>query len=289
VLQCVVHGRPPTLNIAHSDCRFPRDLDPYQLPSGNSELGCKQLLLGPTSFQVLTPAISSSVHSWKFRYAAVCLSASVQHTFSVRRESYSSILELDKRIRSFPVPAHLLCPAHETGGRDWDANPCHAMQQFFAACDRESSEYPSVLPSLLDELITTSMHRPNIRPQILVRRSTAGLGRPTTAQVRPIRSYSLSQRECLGQWLEKPYERAPQGGRPRLVLLVQFLHVVGTHVIPVCVSPLFTGCQGSTRGDCGQEPWLQARAQRFDAARSVFGSLRRRIEAVSPARNYGTN
>ena len=50
VLQCVIHGRPPTLNIAHSDCRFPRDLDPYQLPSGNSELGCKQLLLGPAFF-----------------------------------------------------------------------------------------------------------------------------------------------------------------------------------------------------------------------------------------------
>jgi hypothetical protein len=115
-------------------------------------------------------------------------------------------------------------------------------------------------PKFLDELITTSMHRPNIRPQILVRRSAAGLGRPTTARVRPIRSYSLSQRECLDQWLEKPHERAPQGGRPRLVLLVQFLHVIGMHVIPGYGSTLFTRCQGSTGSDRGQEPWLQARA-----------------------------
>ena len=87
----------------------------------------------------------SSVHSWKFRYSAVCLSISVQRTFSVYRESYSSVLELDKRIRAFPIPSHLLSPAHETGGRDWDANPSTAMRQFFTACERESSGYLSSL------------------------------------------------------------------------------------------------------------------------------------------------
>lgn len=139
-LQCVIHGRPTTINLAHSDCRFPRDLDPHQLPSGNSELGCKRLLLVPIIifFHVLNPTFSS-VHSWKFRYSAVCLSVSVQRAFSVYRESYSSLLELDERIRTFPIPSHLLSPAHETGGRDWDANPSTAMRQFFAACERESS------------------------------------------------------------------------------------------------------------------------------------------------------
>lgn len=115
---CVLHGRPPTLNLAHSDCRFPRDLDPSLLPSGNLGLG---------------------FHAWKFRYSAVCLSISVQRAFSVHRASYSSLLELDKRIRSFPLPAHLLSPVHETGGRDWDADPSCAMQQFFPVCERESN------------------------------------------------------------------------------------------------------------------------------------------------------
>ncbi|KAI0255861.1 fungal-specific transcription factor domain-containing protein, partial [Lactifluus subvellereus] len=113
----VMHGRPPSLCLTHSDCRFPRDLDPYRLPSGNSELG---------------------FHSWKFRYSAVCLSVSVQHAFSVPRASYSSLLEIDKRIRSFPLPSHL-SPASETGGQAWDANPSRAMQQFFALCERESN------------------------------------------------------------------------------------------------------------------------------------------------------
>jgi hypothetical protein len=180
-LQSVIHGRPPTLNLAHSDCRFPRDLDPYQLPSGNSELGCKQLRLARPVCQVLT-RISSSVHAWKFRYAAVCLSASVQRTFSVHWESYSSLLELDKRIRSFPLPAHL-CQGHETGRRDWDANPSHAMQQFYAVCNRESSEYPSILSSVLGQLTKMSMHRPYIHPQMLVRRSVTRLSRSTAARV----------------------------------------------------------------------------------------------------------
>ncbi|KAI0272482.1 hypothetical protein BC834DRAFT_966502 [Gloeopeniophorella convolvens] len=115
---CVMHGRPPTLNLMHSDCRFPGDLDPYLLPSGNLELG---------------------FHSWKFRYSAVCLSVSVQRAFAVHRASYASLLELDKRIRSFPSPAHLLSPAHEVGSRDWDANPTSAMQQFFLVCEREAN------------------------------------------------------------------------------------------------------------------------------------------------------
>lgn len=115
---CVLHGRPPTLNLAHSDCRFPRDLDPFLLPSGNLELG---------------------FHAWKFRYSAVCLSISVQLAFSVHRASYASLMELDKRIRSFPLPAHLLSPVHESGGRDWDVDPSCAMQQFFPVCERESN------------------------------------------------------------------------------------------------------------------------------------------------------
>lgn len=115
---CVLHGRPPTLNLSHSDCRFPQDLDPFMLPSGD---------------------LGHGFHAWKFRYSAVFLSISVQLAFSVHRTSYSSLLELDKRIRSFPLPAHLLSPVHETGGRDWDANPSCAMQQFFPVCERESN------------------------------------------------------------------------------------------------------------------------------------------------------
>jgi hypothetical protein len=80
------------------------------------------------------------VHSWKVHYIAACLSVSIQRTHSVHRASYSSFLELDKRIRSFPVPSHLHSPVYGTERRDWDATPFRAMQQYFALCSIESSE-----------------------------------------------------------------------------------------------------------------------------------------------------
>ena len=47
--------------------------------------------------------------------------------------------------------------------------------------------------------------------------------------------------------------------------------------------------EGSTGGNCSKVSWLQARASRFGFARRVLYALRRRVEAVSPARNRGMN
>jgi hypothetical protein len=142
LLQCILYGRPPVLDLAHSDCRFPRDLEPHVLPSGESELGCEHwhsLFLESIVFRSHFFSFHL-VHSWLFHYIAACLSVSVQRTHSVHRASYSSFLELDKRIRSFPVPSHLHSPVYGTERRDWDATPSRAMQQYFAPCSVESSE-----------------------------------------------------------------------------------------------------------------------------------------------------
>jgi hypothetical protein len=37
----MLHGRPPALNINHTDCCFPEDLDLTIKPSGVVEMGCK--------------------------------------------------------------------------------------------------------------------------------------------------------------------------------------------------------------------------------------------------------
>ncbi|KAI0285848.1 fungal-specific transcription factor domain-containing protein, partial [Russula aff. rugulosa BPL654] len=115
---CILYGRPPVLDLAHSDCRFPRDLEPHVLPSGSSELG---------------------FHSWMHHYIAACLSVSVQRTHSVHRASYSSFIELDKRIRSFPLPSHLHSPVYGTERRDWDVTPSRAMRQYFVPSSVESN------------------------------------------------------------------------------------------------------------------------------------------------------
>ena len=212
-----MHGRPPTLNLAHSDCRFPRDLDPCLSPTGELGLGCEWSLLGAYPFFNVTD--SKQVHAWKFRYSAVCLSISVQLAFSVHRASYSSLLELDKRIRSFPLPAHLLSPVHETGGRDWDADPSCAMQQFFPVCERESSEYTP--PSDGNWLsANVKMCRPHIHPQMLVCRGITRLAGSLPTRIWPVRGCGLSQCQYFDQRIEEPHQCAPYRSRSRLVLLV---------------------------------------------------------------------
>jgi hypothetical protein len=111
-----VNGRPPALNIQHTDCRYPDDLDQVRKASGDIEMG---------------------YHSWAFRFAASCLTSSVQCVFSTKPFSYNEILELDKKLRCFPVPSHL--EAVSNIERPWSTNPTHAMQQFFVTCQVESN------------------------------------------------------------------------------------------------------------------------------------------------------
>lgn len=115
----ILHGRPPALSINHTDCRFPEDLDPAIKPSGAVEMGW---------------------HTWKVRYSASCLGISVQHVFNTRVPSYSSLLELDRKIRKFNLPAHLQSPMEASeAGRAWSPEAPKAMQQYAALCHREAN------------------------------------------------------------------------------------------------------------------------------------------------------
>ncbi|KDQ61553.1 hypothetical protein JAAARDRAFT_704939 [Jaapia argillacea MUCL 33604] len=115
----VVNGRPPSLSIHFTDARFPEDLDPLIKPSGEVELG---------------------FHAWKFRYSATCLSISVTQAFSTKVPTYAALLELDKKIRTFPVPLHLQSPVQgPEAGRAWSPDPTRAMQQYCVVCERESN------------------------------------------------------------------------------------------------------------------------------------------------------
>ncbi|KAI0048107.1 hypothetical protein FA95DRAFT_1518037 [Auriscalpium vulgare] len=113
----VVNGRPPALNLGHSDCRFPDDLSSSTKEDGSLELG---------------------FHAWKFRYSAACLSISVQRAFAVQQFDYPSLLHLDKRIRTFPIPSHLRSPGQDSSEL-WNQDPTRAMQQYCVVCECESN------------------------------------------------------------------------------------------------------------------------------------------------------
>ncbi|KAF7430501.1 hypothetical protein PC9H_006209 [Pleurotus ostreatus] len=115
----IVNGRPPALNLQHTDCRLPDDHEPFITESGEKQLGW---------------------HAWKLRYAVACLSTSTQHVFSANAPPYMALLDLDKKIRLQPVPPHLQSPVRESEAhRSWASDPVRAMQQYCILCERESN------------------------------------------------------------------------------------------------------------------------------------------------------
>ncbi|KAK7061130.1 hypothetical protein VNI00_000866 [Paramarasmius palmivorus] len=115
----IVNGRPPSMMIQHTDCQFPEDLEPSIKANGDTEIGW---------------------HAWKARYAASCLSISAQHIFSTKKLPYAAMLDLDTKIRKFPIPSHLQAPlAASEAGRAWSSDPRRAMQQYCVLCERESN------------------------------------------------------------------------------------------------------------------------------------------------------
>jgi hypothetical protein len=83
---------------------------------------------------------------------------------------------------------------HGGEGRDWDSTPSKALQQFFAANQRESSEgFSPYIPLFFGPAHDNApdVYRSYIHPQVLVRRGVTRLARSAPARVQPIRNCSL--------------------------------------------------------------------------------------------------
>ncbi|KAI5124204.1 hypothetical protein M0805_005054 [Coniferiporia weirii] len=118
----IIHGRPPSLNIKYTDCRFPEDKSPVYNEKGEKEMGFE---------------------SYKHRFAAFILAPVLDHVFGVRELNYGSLLEVDLKLRKLPPPSWLLSPTRGRGepvdGRAWNSNSMRAMQQYHIVCAREST------------------------------------------------------------------------------------------------------------------------------------------------------
>ncbi|KZP31693.1 hypothetical protein FIBSPDRAFT_1037264 [Athelia psychrophila] len=114
-------GRPPSINLQYTDCRYPKDYDPVTVISTDT----KEL-----SFQ-----------AWKFRFSVSALTPIMHYFFGVRRSSYAELLELDKKIRQVSPPDHLKAPMNlAQSNRSWSSDPYKAMQQFSILAVTESSQ-----------------------------------------------------------------------------------------------------------------------------------------------------
>lgn len=115
----LVTGRPPAMSAVQTNVRFPEDARPHINEEGLAD--------------------AYGWHAWKFRYSEDCLAPVIQHIFS-SRITFDSLLELDKRIREFPVPAHLKAPGPgEDSSVTWSTDEYHAMTQYCLLCEKESN------------------------------------------------------------------------------------------------------------------------------------------------------
>ncbi|KAJ8509272.1 hypothetical protein ONZ45_g8546 [Pleurotus djamor] len=76
-------GRPPSFSLAYIDCGFPSYSGEGKEPNAD---------------------INSSFESWGFRFAAEVVAEVAARTLTAEAPSYATIMELDKKVRDFPLP-----------------------------------------------------------------------------------------------------------------------------------------------------------------------------------------
>ncbi|KAH7922072.1 hypothetical protein BV22DRAFT_1037878 [Leucogyrophana mollusca] len=78
-------GRPPSFSLAYVDCRFPESAIPASEGGGEGE-------------------DRSDYESWGFRFASECVAEVASRTLTAEAPSYATIMELDRKVREFPIP-----------------------------------------------------------------------------------------------------------------------------------------------------------------------------------------
>ncbi|KIL65532.1 hypothetical protein M378DRAFT_161851 [Amanita muscaria Koide BX008] len=75
--QCLTFGRPPSFALPHVDCKMPFEND-------------------ATSDQMF--------HAWKHRFTSECMNLLHDQAFGAKMPSYATVIQLDRKLRAFPVP-----------------------------------------------------------------------------------------------------------------------------------------------------------------------------------------
>ncbi|KAJ3839391.1 hypothetical protein F5878DRAFT_535654 [Lentinula raphanica] len=89
VWQSLNTGRPPSFSLAYIDCSFPQYEGLHNLPS---EYFTEWIL----------------VEIWQFRFASECLAEVVSRTLTAETPTYATIMDLDRKVREFPLPENFI-------------------------------------------------------------------------------------------------------------------------------------------------------------------------------------
>ncbi|KAF8553012.1 hypothetical protein OG21DRAFT_1597855 [Imleria badia] len=91
-------GRPPSFSLAYVDCRYPE--------SGNAN----------EKRDTASDPNADSVETWGYRFAAECVAEVAARTLTAEMPSYGTIMELDRKVREFPIPDFVAHAASSVAG-----------------------------------------------------------------------------------------------------------------------------------------------------------------------------
>lgn len=86
------------------------------------------------------------VHWWKHRFTSECMNTVYDQAFGAKMPTYSTVLQLDRKLRAFPVPPLLQIAGFgstdsRATGAAYESVPL-ILQRHVVLAVRESSEYP---------------------------------------------------------------------------------------------------------------------------------------------------
>ncbi|KAI0788811.1 hypothetical protein C8Q75DRAFT_719488 [Abortiporus biennis] len=114
MLQSYTLGRPQSFSLTHVDCKRPYEEDPH-----NDE----------------------TFHWWKHRFASECMNTVYDQVFGAKTPTYSTVLQMDRKLRAFQVPPLLQIAgfgnAEASNGASYDSVPL-ILQRHVVLAVRES-------------------------------------------------------------------------------------------------------------------------------------------------------
>lgn len=106
-------GRPPTFSLAYIDCGFPQQ-DTEKDKEGRFGAACT-LFRPAFHVYVFSPRRSTEVEIWQCRFAAECVADVAARTLTAEAPTYATIMELDRKVREFPLPEGMSNSLHDLG------------------------------------------------------------------------------------------------------------------------------------------------------------------------------
>ncbi|KIK69750.1 hypothetical protein GYMLUDRAFT_521243 [Collybiopsis luxurians FD-317 M1] len=100
VWQSLNTGRPPSFSLGYIDCKFP------QYEGINVKDTSSSASRDATGFEKIERAKKEgyAFEIWQFRFASECVAEVISRTLTAEAPTYATIMELDRKVREFPLP-----------------------------------------------------------------------------------------------------------------------------------------------------------------------------------------